>query len=194
MQKFTLILSFVAFAFTNTIYSNPINPKTEKQPTKVPMEIHMGIGRALLGSGDVITTQMETELNLKLNKYITLGENVTFGKGGWYDYRFTNYIQINSNVFVSPFKNTGKGDFRLGTGLSYSNVTDVQIIEEQIISNNIKYKRSIVDNRHTMGVNITIDYNHAVNNRVIIGGRLINQQYLNGDINTGIYLKCGIKL
>ena len=78
--------------------------------------------------------------------------------------------------------------------MSYSNVTDVQIIEEQIISSNVKYTRSIVDNRNTLGLNIIVDYNRTLNNRFIIGGRLINQQYLNGDINTGFYLKCGIKL
>ena len=171
--------------------------ETTIQPITVlgkPLTLQIGGGLMLAGTGDVICRQMETELSAKLNNYFALAGNVTFGKSVGSDFDQSAFYQFNTNILVSPFKNSRKNDFRMGTGLSISDVTDIYDTERMFENNQLVYTKAVIDKRTATGINFILDYQHQAAERFVIGARLINQQYTNGDINTGFLLRMGWKL
>jgi hypothetical protein len=184
--------------FTSPQNSSPKKvTSTDFKPITVlgkPMTMQIGAGLLLAGTGDVVCRQMETELSVKLNNYFTFAGNITFGKSVGSDFDQSAFYQFNTNILVSPFKNSRKNDFRIGTGLSISDVTDVYDTERMFENNQLVYTKAVIDKRTSTGVNFILDYQHQASQRFIVGARLINQQYTNGDINTGFLVRMGWRL
>ena len=70
------------------------------------MDFRFGVGTSLLGTGDARTIMLENELNYKLNKYFVLGGGLAYARNysGIFDH--TSFIQLNTNIYASPFRNT----------------------------------------------------------------------------------------
>ncbi|WP_017733506.1 hypothetical protein [Nafulsella turpanensis] len=165
------------------------------QEVDKPFDLRFGLGTSLLGSGDILTITLENELNYKLTKYFTTGLSLNYGRSNNGVYGTTSYIQGNLNVFISPFKNTRKNDFRIGTGVSLYNVSDTHLLYRWFDSSGelveINYD---VDVRKSYGYNIILEDTYSINSKLLLGLRLFTQPYLNGDINSGVLLKFGVKL
>lgn len=177
--------------------SNEKVTPTDFKPITVlgkPITMQIGAGLLLAGTGDVVCRQMETELSVKLNNYFAIAGNITFGKSVGSDFDQSAFYQFNSNILVSPFKNSRKNDFRMGTGLSISDVTDVYDTERMFDNNQLVYTKAVIDKRTSTGINFIFDYQYHASQRFVVGARLLNQQYTNGDINTGFLVRMGWKL
>lgn len=166
--------------------------KAQKTPSKI--DVRFGFGTSLLGSGDMHTLMFENELNLKLSKYWTVGGGLGFAKSNKGVFEQASFIQANSNIYISPLKNNGKNDFRLGTGLSWYTVSDVYLSSAryqngQLISSGYEF-----DNRKSIGLNVIIENTYLLSAKYMIGIKLFTQPYQNGDINSGILLKFGTKI
>jgi len=156
------------------------------QDIQKKIDVRFGVGVSLLGTGDMTTINFENEVNYKLNKNFATSLTLNYGKSISGIYQSSSYIQGNVNIFFSPFKNSRKNDFRIGTGFSIMNISDSCYWEQ---SSPYHYNK-----RNSSGFNIIIEDTYLVTKKMLIGLKLFNQPYLNGDINSGILLKCGFKL
>lgn len=164
------------------------------QDFKSRIDLRLGIGTSLLGTGDMQTIMLENEVNMKLNSYFTFGGELGFGKSDYGVFEHASFIQLNANIFLSPFKNKGRNDFRIGTGPSWYSVSDAyrssaHYQNGQPVDEDYKF-----DTRSSIGFNVIIENSYSITERYLLGLKLFTQPYQNGDINTGILLKFGIKL
>lgn len=144
-------------------------------------DLRLGIGISLLGSGDMLTFNYENELNYQLNQYFTGALSVNLGRSNLGVGNSASFTQGNLNIFISPFKNSKQIDFRIGTGITYYHVSDIDFNYD-------------FDKRNAIGFNIVIENTYLFANKWLAGLKLFTQPYANGDINTGVMLKLGLKL
>jgi len=93
----------------------------EDYSNKVDLKIGAGLG--FMGWGDVTTLSFENEFNYKANNYFTaaagFGIGRSIGNGDDVFERHSDYLQGSVNIFVSPFKNNKRNNFRIGGGYTY---------------------------------------------------------------------------
>ena len=91
-------------------------------------DIRLGVGSTILGTGDMTTIAFENELNYRISSYFTTALSAGYGRSNDGIYETASYLLGNLNKFLSPFKDTGRNDFRLGTGLSFMNLSDARLL------------------------------------------------------------------
>ncbi len=137
------------------------------------------------------TINYENEVNYKLNNYFATSASFNFGKSDKGVHNSSSFLQGNLNLFISPFKNSRKNDFRLGLGMSYYGVSDTKIMKENVgYSSNFKE----FEKRNSFGTNIIIENTYTLKDRYLIGLKLFTQSYFNSDMNSGAMLKFGLIL
>jgi len=164
------------------------------QDNEYTLDIRFGAGTSLLGTGDMQTIMFDNELNIRLSDYFSCSGSLAYAKSDNGVFQQASFVQLNSNVYLSPFKNNGKNDFRLGAGLSWYEVSDV--FESSVSFENgepvsVEYR---FDKRNSIGFNLIIENTYAITDKYLIGLKLFTQPYENGDINSGILLKFGVKI
>lgn len=164
------------------------------QDNQKKFDVKFGVGTSFLGSGDMTTINFENELNYKFSQYFSTSFTLNYGKSISGVYETSSYIQENLNIFISPFKNSRKNDFRVGTGFSIMNISDTFVYQEEYGSGTEPSITYNFDKRNSLGFNIIIENTYSINDKFLIGLKLFSQPYTNGDINSGILLKCGLKL
>jgi len=170
MKKTLILLIAISFYVTMSFSEE----KTQR------FDVKFGTGSTLLGSGDMITIVFENEMNYKISKYFSSSINVNYGMSNTGVYIQSSLIQGNLNVFLSPFGNTERNNFKIGTGYSIMGVTDIY--------------HNTHDRRTSYGYNIIIENEYELNEKYLIGFKLFTQQYSNRDTSSGIMLKFGVKL
>ena len=158
------------------------------------LDLRLGTGVSLLGSGDMTTFNYENELNLRLNQYFTSSISINFGRSNNGVSKTASFVQGNINIFVSPFKNIKRFDFRLGTGLTYYNISYVYESSRQYENGILVDVDYEFDNHKALGFNIIIENTYLLTDKFLVGVKLFTQPYINGDINSGIMLKFGLKI
>ena len=156
-------------------------------------DIRFGTGLSLLGSGDMTTLNFENELNYKFNKYFTSSFSVNYGRSNTEVSRTASFIQGNINIFLSPFTNNGKNDFRMGSGFSLMNISESYPLEPRCGVGLEDASTHFYEVRNPYGFNIILENTYAVSNKFLVGVKLFSQVY-SGDINSGVLLKFGVKL
>ena len=158
-------------------------------------DIRFGVGRTILGSGDMITLTFENELNYKINPYFTTALSLNYGRSNYGVFETASYVQGNLNLYLSPFKNTKRNDFRVGTGISLYQVSDAYLVSASYDSRgNLIEADYDFDERSSYGYSIILEDTYTIKTRFLIGLKLFTQPYFNGDINSGLLLKAGVKL
>jgi len=167
-----------------------IQLKAQEQPNK--FDIRFGVGTSLLGSGDVITLNFENEVNYDISQYFASSFTLNYGRSNKNTDYPKSYIQLNLNIFISPFKNSKKNDFRIGTGFSYMNISEGYPDYGGCGTPPVPEPVSPLNN--TIGINFIIEDTYLISERFLIGLKLFSQSYNSGDINSGILLKFGLVL
>jgi hypothetical protein len=158
------------------------------------LDLRLGTGVSLLGSGDMITFNFENELNVKINQYFSSSASINLGRSNYGVSETASFVQGNLNVFFSPLKNNKRFDFRVGTGLSYYNIS-VAYESSQYWENGVLVDTDYeFDNRNSLGFNIIIENSYLITDKFLVGLKLFTQPYNNGDINSGVMLKFGLIL
>jgi hypothetical protein len=140
------------------------------------------VGTSLLGTGDMHTLMLENELNYFISNSFATSISLGYGRSNYGVFETASFVQGNLNIYFSPFKNNKKNDFRIGTGLSYYNVSDGS------------ERSSDYQTRNSVGVNIILEHTYLLTERLRLGVKAFTQPYENGDINSGVLLKMGIRL
>lgn len=158
-------------------------------------DFRAGLGISLLGSGDMRCAMFENEFNHQFGKRFGYGISAGMGRsddGVWVS---SSFGQLGANLYYSPSKPDGKNSLRIGTGFNLYKVSDVwrssalynsqgELIEAEYA----------VDQRNSAGINVVIEYQHNLNERIFGGLKLFTTPYFNGDINSGIQLRMGFRL
>ncbi len=145
---------------------------------------------------------MEGELTWKWNKIISSSVLLGMGYGdiGPRYYRVAvdnngNYIrqerniepafvmQADGNVFVSPFGNDKRYNFKIGTGLSLMYVEDTYG----------RFIGSSMERRVALGGNAIVEQEVTLAKKYLLGLKTTMQPYLRGDLNFSLLLKVGKK-
>lgn len=158
------------------------------------LDFRIGSGVSLLGSGDMTTFVYENELNYKLNNYLTSAVSINLGRSNYGVYENSAFTQGNLNIFISPFKNNKKSDFRIGTGLSYYSVSDAYATSRSYENGQLVAVVYGIETRNSYGINVIIEKSSMITDKLFWGAKLYSQPYFNGDINTGLTFKLGYKI
>jgi len=162
---------------------------SQEKPKK--FDFRFGTGFSLLGTGDMQTINFENEFNFKFSRYFTTSASLVYGRSNSGVYESASFIQGNLNIFISPFRNNRKNDFRFGGGISGYNVSDS--FTSEIYNNGTYYGQTTVsEKRNAFGFNIILEDSYIFPNNFLIGLKLFTQPYTNGDINSGVLLKIGV--
>ena len=157
-------------------------------------DLRMGMGYLFLGSGDYSGVNFENEFNYRISEYFTAAASVSMGRStnGAFD-GTASFIGGNLNIFLSPFRNNRFNDFRIGGGFSFYNIADVYV-SGIYYDDGAEYKDYTSTNETTVGGSVIIEDTFNINNRFLIGMKVLMQPYANGDINSGVMVKFGVKL
>ena len=164
------------------------------QETNDKLDLRFGVGTSLLGTGDMLTIMFENELNYKLNDFFGLAGSVGYAKSDNGVFHQSSFIQFNTNVYFSPFKNSGKNDFRLGTGVSWYAVSDVYQSSATYQNGQLIDSEYVFDQRQSVGFNAVIENTYSITEKYKLGIKLFTQPYQNGDMNSGALLKFGVAI
>ncbi|MEM1325818.1 MAG: hypothetical protein AAGI23_07690 [Bacteroidota bacterium] len=156
-------------------------------------DLRLGIGFSFLGSGDLYAVMLENELNHTLNDYFTLSGNIGYGRSNNGVFEAASFLQGNANIFFSPLKNIRRNDLRIGGGLSYCNISDAFQVSGLFRDGGQELAVYALDQRTALGFNIIIENTIDLSDRFLLGIKAFTQPYLNGDINSGILMKFGVK-
>ena len=180
-----VILSLVLLLFC-------LNIGAQNNPKKI--DLRFGMGASLLGTGDVTVGMYEAELNRKFSSYFAVGTSLAFGRSSSGEYNHASFEQGNINFFISPFRNNRRNDFRIGTGMSYYDVSETHWTAQYYTDGIISDVVTDTKKRNSFGFNLILENTHMVNERFFLGIKVFTQPYRNGDINSGILLKAGVNL
>jgi len=157
-------------------------------------DFRMGTGLSLLGTGDLWAIQVESEVNYKLLPHMAVAGAVTLGSSPFLSEESTTFVQLNANGFLSPFRNDRFIDFRVGGGLSYYVINEMRSRDVWYYDSDILYRFSETSVlRHALGANIIIETTLQLTENLLLGAKAFTQPYLNGDINTGVMGKIGVR-
>jgi hypothetical protein len=156
--------------------------------------VRFGTGYSLLGTGDIITLNYENELNYLLSDYFTTSFSINFGRNNREAHRTASFVQGNWNLFVSPFKNNKRHDLRIGTGLTFYNIADAHRVSATYVNSTLVGSDYVLNHRNAWGYNILVEDTFLLTEKFLAGLKLFTQPYFNGDINSGILIKLGLRL
>lgn len=169
-----------------------INANAQKAQPR--FDFRFGVGTSLLGTGDMRTTMLESEFNYFMNTLFSSSISLGYGRSNDGVFETASFFQGNLNVYVSPFRNHKRNDFRIGTGVSYMNISDVYLESAEYANGVVVDEDYEFETRNTVGFNILLENTYSITEKFMIGLKLFTQPYENGDINTGAILKVGIKI
>jgi len=159
----------------------------QEQPSRIDCKAGAGVG--FMGSGDVLTLSFENELDYKLNAYFTAAATVGIGRSFETKHDKNDYLHGGLTLYVSPFRNDGKNNFRIGLGYTFINETRLY----QTYANRPIVYDYFTTNEHA--TNLVLDYRRQFNSKMSVGGKLYTIGGLEaGGILTGAMLVFGIAL
>jgi hypothetical protein len=78
--------------------------------------------------------------------------------------------------------------------MSYLNISDAYLESTYYENGIIVDEDYIFDNRSSIGMNIILENTYNLSEKFMLGLKLFTQPYKNGDINSGLLLKLGLKI
>ena len=177
---------FIVFGIL--LYSALLSAQTSK------LELRAGLGTSFLGTGDMRTTTLENEIYVALNDFFNVGGGLAVAHSNRGVFEQASFVQVNTNLFISPFRNNRRFDWRLGTGISWYGISDVRPVSFKHENGSLVHAEYQLDRRNAPGINAITEVSYMLNDRVFTGVKLFSQFYTNGDRNSGAMLRVGLKL
>jgi hypothetical protein len=175
-MKKAFIIIFITLLPASWLLAQQEQPKQQDYSNKLDLKV--GIGPGFITWGDLLGICFETELNYKINKYFTAAASFGIGRADRHNEfdEHNDYLQGSVNVFLSPFGNNRRNNFRIGTGYTFINQTTAYVWNINRIDN---YKLYIQDRRSEHCFNMIIEDEFKITPRLMIGAKL----FLTGNLN-----------
>ncbi|VBB47154.1 hypothetical protein TRIP_D420073 [uncultured Paludibacter sp.] len=153
----------------------------------------LGAGLGFMGNGDLTTVTFENEVTYKLNKYFSSAISFEIGRSIKNMVANNDYLERGINVFISPFKNNRRNNFKIGGGYSYINTSSTYIGAVYYIPNyEVKY---VYEENSYNAFNIIIEDEYKINSRFLVGLKAYTIGNMDqGGILSGGMVKFGIAL
>jgi len=159
------------------------------------LDYTLGSGFGFMGSGDVMATCFENELNYKLNRYLSTSISLGIGRTLKDVKSHNDYMLGSLNLFISPFKNNRLNNFKIGGGYTLINETasystyDIDY-SEGTYNPDFNYLTRMVN-----GFSLILEDEYMINSRFLVGGKLfVTGGIEEGGIVSGGMIKLGILL
>ena len=186
MKNFTILLACMLATATSFAQN--------RQYTE-GFDARVGVGKTvILGDVNESVTVTEAEVNYKMCPFITYNLGVNYATNRNETEQPTSYYQGNANLFLSPFKNTGKMDFRIGGGLSYSRLDTYRAAEIRSGGTVIGQTDPIAVCQNGLGYNFIVENTFSLGKHFIFGVKGFTQRYKSVQNNRGVVLKLGVNL
>ena len=188
MKNFTFLFLFLLF----TLYS----VAQTRQYTE-GFDLRVGAGKVMVKDDQTtVLTITEAEVNYKMCPFITYNIAGNYATNRNETKQHTSYYQGNANIFLSPFKNNGKMDFRIGTGLSYSHLVTHKAGDIRSLNTNtyIGQTAPIFGTRNAFGYNLMVENTFTLGQHLVFGVKAFAQRYKDVQSNQGVILKLGVNL
>lgn len=184
-MKKIILFTFLAISFSTFMFA---------QNDKQHFDVRFGAGHIFFTTGDIRAVGFDTELNYRINSHLTTSASIGYGKGYDGTLLIPSYLQGNLNLFVSPLKNTGNNDFRIGAGFSAINMTGVRkSITGVIFEDGVPREVYTYVEQTLVGINVVFEDTYTINDKYLIGLKAFSQTY--GQYHDfGILVKFGVKL
>lgn len=203
MKKTTFFIIAIIIAFELNAQENQ---------HKFDFKVGSGVSTFSTTWTPTLTLGFENEMNYKINSYFSTSVGVNYGRGDsrvdYYNHILihNDYLLGSLNIFISPFRNNKKNNFRIGAGFSYLNL-NVTDSNENTTDNTTdfwpmsvpytSYSPSYTLEKINSGMyNVIIEDEQLVFSNYLIGGKL----YFSADgrhfgqMMIGCLLKLGILL
>ena len=151
-------------------------------------------GAGIAGTGDMQMVLLENSLDFKINNYFTPSISVMYGKSDKGVFLTSSMIQGNVNLFFSPFKNNKVNNFKIGTGISFMNISNFYETARFFEAGAYLYSEYAFDKYNTTGLNIILEDDYQLTNRFMIGLKVFTRMYQNGDLIIGTTVNFGVNL
>ena len=180
-----LCLLSISFAFIS-----------QSVPAQLIHEAKAGLGISFLGTGDVLIVKLESEAVHRLNRYFSgsLAIGVGYGDSRWYDtnkyatlFSRDATVNLDGNLFFSPFGNDRAYHFKIGTGPSLMYVRDQSYRDYGVLDRT--YEPS--EHRFSWGGSVIVEQEVRIKQQYTVGLKTMFQPYLNGDGAITLLLKVG---
>lgn len=161
-------------------------------------DIKLGTGTGFMGSGDVMAMCFENELTYKLNHYFSTSLNVGIGRTFVSTTEHNDYLLGGLNLFISPFRNNNRNNFKIGGGFNLINETNAYATSSL---NSDKYPMGMYNSgfdyrtHYITGFSAIVENEYMITSRFLIGVKgFITGSINDGGIISGGMLKFGILL
>lgn len=167
------------------------------QVNKHKFDFKFGSGLGFMGSGDVTALCFENELNYKFNHYVSTSVSLGIGRTFQNVYSHNDYLLGSLNLFLSPFKNNGRNNFKIGGGYTLINETALYNPDRY----NLDYMQGNYNagyyylTRRVDGFSIIVEDEYMINSKFLIGGKIfVTGGRSEGGIVSGGMIKLGVLL
>lgn len=157
-------------------------------------ELRIGYGRMLLGTGDMSGYTQEMEYNRLFTPHFSYGVLASMGRSTNGVFLQSSYSNAGANLYYSIYKPEHKSNLRIGTGLHYYAVSDFWMSSAmynslgELIAAEYTYEK-----RKSAGVNVSLEYQIAVQEKLMCGVKVFTTPYFNGDIASGVQARLGLR-
>ena len=159
------------------------------------LDYKFGAGLGFMGSGDVMAQSFENELTYKLNSYFSTSISLGLGRTFKDVQSHNDYMSGSLNLFISPFKNNRRNNFKIGAGYTLINETasyssyDINY-SEGTYNPNFNYLTQMVN-----GFSMILEDEYMIGSRFLLGGKIfVTGGVEEGGIVSGGMIKVGILL
>ncbi len=160
------------------------------QQTKNKFDFKFGTGIGFMGSGDMVALGFENDINYKINDYFSTGILLNYGKSDLGVDIHSDYIMGGLNIFFSPFKNNKNNNFKIGTGYSFLNFTNIyEKSWDSVNGFEYSYRK-----QNTGGFNLILEDEQIICKKYIIGGKLFLNGKISGSNMVGGLIKLAVVL
>ncbi len=180
MNKKVILLFFVLVSFIGA----------DAQTDNKKLDIRFGFGTTWINEKFRMST-VEMELNRKFTPYLAVGTSLAYGREAPDAYAQTSFDKGNLSLYVSPFRNDKRNDFRIGAGISYFDIagfyaTGMLFNPEE--TEYYSYKNS------SFGFIFSLENSYMLTDRFFVGIKAFAEPFLKETVKTnyGAMLKLGV--
>ncbi len=180
----------IVFFLSVTAYSQS---SVTSSSSSSSFDFNFGVGTSFIGAGDFVTLMFENEVGLNLNPYFATSLSLGYGKSNYGAFDAVSFLQTNLNLFISPFKNVKRNNFRIGLGIAhyksdYYYRSSVWFINEEVVDEEYIFKME-----NTFGTSIVLENTYLITSKMMLGVKLFSILH-GGPTNSGVVLRVGMKL
>lgn len=165
------------FIVLTTLFSSVLFGQTKGSASS----LRVGVGRSILGTGDIRSVEIDGEFMYRLSSYFAAGLHISYGTNVKRD-RIISYSLWKSGLtlYINPFRSTTFFNPQVGGGINFYDANFIRRISSS--------QGYISDGSSAFGLSIIVRNTFRLSNLNCIVLSLFVNPYFNNNINSGVSL------